>query len=86
MPPDSNPFVGGFVYLLDGPIGDRVLTIRQWNETHDDARPDPARTSGGVAVTEELIERLSAEAAAGYDVGELQPKPGRRPRWRNHSA
>jgi CRISPR-associated endonuclease/helicase Cas3 len=32
-------------------------------------------TSGGVELTDELIERLAAEAEEGYDVEELRPAP-----------
>jgi hypothetical protein len=39
---------------------------------HDD------RTSGGVPVTDELVQRLAGEAAAGYDVGALRRGGGRR--------
>lgn len=35
---------------------------------------EPLRTSGGVELTDELIERLAAEAEAGYDVSKLQPR------------
>ena len=42
-------------------------------DEHDD------RTSGGVPVTDELVQRLAAEAAAGYDVGALRRRGGRRP-------
>lgn len=33
---------------------------------------DPSRTSGGVPVTEALIERLAAQAEQGYDVDKLR--------------
>lgn len=36
-------------------------------------------TSGGVPVTEELVERLVTEAEAGYDVETLRRRGGRRP-------
>jgi hypothetical protein len=36
-------------------------------------------TSGGVPVTEELVERLSEEAEAGYDVAVLRRRGGRPP-------
>jgi hypothetical protein len=36
-------------------------------------------TSGGVPVTDELINRLSAEAEVGYDVEALKRRGGRRP-------
>lgn len=39
---------------------------------------NPEETSGGVPITEELIEQLSAEAEAGYDVAELKRRGGRR--------
>jgi hypothetical protein len=42
-------------------------------DEHDD------RTSGGVPVTDELVQRLSAEADAGYDVDALRRRGGRRP-------
>lgn len=37
----------------------------------------PAFTSGGREVSEETIERLSAEAEAGYDPARLRPVLGR---------
>jgi len=37
------------------------------------------RTSGGVPVTDEVIERLTEEAEAGYDVAALRRRGGRRP-------
>jgi hypothetical protein len=37
------------------------------------------RTSGGVPVTDELVQRLSVEAEDGYDVGVLRRRGGRRP-------
>lgn len=44
-----------------------------------DAEPAPAETgettSGGVLVTDELVEELAAEAEAGYDVERLRPRP-----------
>ena len=42
-------------------------------DEHDD------RTSGGVPVTDELGQRLSAEADVGHDVGILRRRGGRRP-------
>lgn len=36
-------------------------------------------TSGGVELTEEVIEKLAAEAEAGYDVSQLVPRRGRPP-------
>ena len=42
-------------------------------DEHDD------RILGGVPVTDELVQRLSAEADAGYDVGVLRRRGGRRP-------
>jgi hypothetical protein len=39
----------------------------------------PRRTAGGEPITDETIERLAAEAEAGYDVGELRRRGGRRP-------
>ena len=44
-------------------------------DEHDD------RTSGGVPVTDELVQRLAAEAATGYDVGALR-RPGLKPSTR----
>ena len=38
-----------------------------------------APRSGGVPVTDELIDRLAAEAEAGYDVETLRRRGGRRP-------
>jgi hypothetical protein len=40
---------------------------------------DPASSSGGVPVTDELVQQLADEAEAGYDVGTLQRRGGRRP-------
>lgn len=37
------------------------------------------RTSGGVPVTDELVEQLAAEAEAGFDVAKLRRHGGRRP-------
>lgn len=37
------------------------------------------RTSGGVPVTDELVQRLADEAEAGYDVAVLSRRGGRRP-------
>jgi hypothetical protein len=37
------------------------------------------RTSGGVPVTDELVQRLADEAEAGYDVEGLRRRGGRRP-------
>ena len=42
-------------------------------DEHDD------RTSGGVPVTDELVQRLAGEADAGYDVVDLRRRGGRRP-------
>jgi ribbon-helix-helix CopG family protein len=42
-------------------------------------REEESRTSGGVPVTEELVDRLADEAAAGYDVAALRRRGGRRP-------
>ncbi len=36
-------------------------------------------TSNGVPVTDELVDRLAAEAETGYDVAELRRRGGRRP-------
>ena len=36
-------------------------------------------TSGGVEITDELIEKLAAEAAAGIDIHRLRPRRGRPP-------
>jgi hypothetical protein len=38
-----------------------------------------AETSGGIPVTDELIDQLAAEAEAGYDVPTLRRRGGRRP-------
>jgi hypothetical protein len=38
-----------------------------------------AETSGGIPVTDELIDHLAAEAEAGYDVPTLRRRGGRRP-------
>lgn len=40
---------------------------------------DRPMTSGGVPVTDELVDRLAAEAAEGYDVDALRRRGGRRP-------
>ncbi len=37
------------------------------------------RTSGGVPVTDELVQQLADEAEAGYDVTVLRRRGGRRP-------
>lgn len=37
------------------------------------------RTSGGVPVTDETVQRLADEAEAGYDVARLRRRGGRRP-------
>lgn len=42
-------------------------------------REEENRTSGGVPVTEELVDRLADEAAAGYDVAAMRRRGGRRP-------
>ena len=42
------------------------------------AEREEDRTSGGVPVTEELVDRLVDEAAAGYDVAALRRRGGRR--------
>lgn len=39
----------------------------------------PTPTSGGVPVTDDLINQLSAEAEAGHDVATLKRRGGRRP-------
>jgi hypothetical protein len=36
-------------------------------------------TSGGVELTEELLDKLVDEAEAGYDLHRLRPRPGRPP-------
>ena len=36
-------------------------------------------TAGGVPVTDDLVDRLATEAEAGYDVGALRSRGGRRP-------
>ena len=36
-------------------------------------------TSGGVEITDELIEKWAAEAEVGYDVSRLTPRPPGRP-------
>lgn len=41
---------------------------------HLDVDKPPLRTSGGVELTEELIEQLVAEAEVGYDLDRLRPK------------
>jgi hypothetical protein len=38
---------------------------------------DPKFTSNGVPITDELIERLAAEAEAGYDPDQLRPASAR---------
>jgi hypothetical protein len=38
-----------------------------------------SRMSGGAPVTDEQVERMAAEAEAGYDVGALRRRGGRRP-------
>jgi hypothetical protein len=40
---------------------------------------DPAPSSGGVPVTDELVQELADEAEAGYDVETLRRRGGRRP-------
>jgi hypothetical protein len=40
---------------------------------------EQAPTAGGVPVTDELVERLAAEAEDGYDVSALRRRGGRRP-------
>lgn len=37
------------------------------------------RTSGGVPVTDDMVQRLADEAEAGYDVAGLRRRGGRRP-------
>jgi hypothetical protein len=37
-------------------------------------------TSGGVPVTDDVLDQLAAEAEAGYDVAALRRRGGRRPR------
>jgi hypothetical protein len=39
-------------------------------------------TSGGVELTEPLIDQLAEEAQAGYDVERLRPRTHRNMRWR----
>lgn len=41
--------------------------------------PPPQRTAGGHAVTDDLVDGLSAEAEAGFDVPALRARGGRRP-------
>lgn len=43
-------------------------------------------TSGGVPVTEDLVQRLADEAEAGYDVETLRRRGGRRPMGRGPAA
>lgn len=38
-----------------------------------------SRTSGGVPVTDELVQRLADDAEAGYEVATLRRRGGRRP-------
>jgi len=39
-------------------------------------------TSGGVELTDELLDKMVAEAEAGYDLDRLRPRPGRPPMGR----
>lgn len=43
------------------------------------AKKDLGRTRSGEAITEELLEKLSAEAEAGFDVDEIIRRRGGRP-------
>jgi hypothetical protein len=52
---------------------DELLEVLQRRDEHDD------RTSGGVPVTDELVQRLSVEAEDGYDVSDLRRHRGRQP-------
>ena len=72
---EPSPFEGQFIYLVDdaGDVQDRVLTIREWSTIRTPGGRE--RTSGGVLVTDELVERLAAEAEAGYDPDQLRPRP-----------
>jgi CRISPR-associated endonuclease/helicase Cas3 len=36
-------------------------------------------TSGGVKLTDELLDKWAEEAEAGYDISQLRPRPGRPP-------
>lgn len=38
-------------------------------------KPVPVATSGGVVLTDEVLEALAAEAEAGYDPARLQARP-----------
>ncbi len=50
------------------------------NGTHAMSNPHKTYgTSGGVVITDEVIERLAAEAEAGYDVEALRRRGGRKP-------
>jgi hypothetical protein len=40
---------------------------------------ETTRTSGGVPITDEMVDRLAAEAEDGYDVEALRRRGGRRP-------
>jgi hypothetical protein len=42
---------------------------------HSPEEHQPAVTSGGVVLTEDVINRLAAEAEAGYDLDQLHDRP-----------
>ncbi len=43
------------------------------------AKKTYGRTASGVSITDELVDKLSAEAEAGYDVEEMLSRRGGRP-------
>ena len=54
--------------------------------TRAEESPRVLGTSGGVPVTDELVQRLADEAEAGYDVETLKRRGGRRPMGRGPAA
>ena len=50
------------------------------------AKKDYGRTRSGVPVTDELVEKLAAEAEAGFDVEEILRRRGGRPTMGSSAA
>lgn len=67
-----------FVYLSDqdgdGNHRIRALTLRQWGHRRS-GEVAGLGTSGGVEITDDVVQQLADEAEAGYDLALLRPRP-----------
>lgn len=59
--------------------GRPVVLVRMMPMAPTSDSPADVATSGGVELTDELLDTLAAEAERGYDIARLRPRRGKRP-------